>query len=119
MLEGPFEGHLHKTIWIGPDGVQFSVSRLNQRLNLILLLFWMLLLAVSACLVLNAPRQPPSWIDAILGLIMISAAAGSLFCTRSDLKRKIYEKGADGWQPWPRDKQKSYRILRRYAPGEE
>jgi len=118
-LEGPFEGHLHKTIWIGPDGVQFSVSRLNERLNLILFLFWVFLFAVSAYLVLDIPCQPSKWIIIVIGLIAITAAAGSLFFTRSRLRGKIFEYGINDWRLWPEGKQKSPSILRRFGPDEQ
>ncbi len=128
LLEDQFEGHLYKTIWIGPEDVQFSVSRLNERLNLILFLFWAVLILTvltyfgfTACAGLKIGFQPPPWLIVILALIMISAAAGSLYFlyhAQSELKGKVYEDGAGNWQSWPGDKPKKYRILRRYGPDE-
>jgi len=47
VLETEFEGDLHKTVWIGGDGVRWSVSGVNGRLSVCFLFFW-LALAVAA-----------------------------------------------------------------------
>ena len=40
MLEDEFEGRLHKTAWVGPIGVRWSVSGLNERLGSFFVIFW-------------------------------------------------------------------------------
>jgi hypothetical protein len=120
LLEDEFEGRLHKTIWIGQEGIQTSVSQVNRRLHFVLLIFWLGLLAVTTCLVLSLPiwKLPLSVILA-LGLIAILAAGGWLWRARSQLIGEIYEESAKDWQPFSSAvKAKKFRILRRYAPGE-
>ena len=127
LLEDQFEGRLHKTIWIGPKDVQFSVSRLNERLNLIFFLFWAVLF-LAACAYFGFTAygfkvawQPSICLALILALIVISLIVGSLYFlydTQSDLKGEIYEDGADNWRPWPGDKAKKYKILRRFGPDQ-
>ncbi len=41
LLEDAFEGRIHKTVWIGQDGIGHSVSRLNSDLIAIFALFWL------------------------------------------------------------------------------
>jgi hypothetical protein len=109
LLEDQFEAHLHKTIWIGSGGVQFSVSRLNEKLNLIFFLFWMsLFVAIIAYVDLSAYGfkfilQPPRYLVVILASLMFFAATGSLFflyCTKTNLKDEHYD------------------FIRRRGPGE-
>ncbi len=69
LLEDQFEGRLHKTIWIGPKGPQFSVSRLNEKLSFIFFLFWSLLF-----LLVMVVRLTP------LGLKSVSQVFPNLFC---------------------------------------
>lgn len=40
MLEDEFEGRLHKTAWVGPMGVRWSVSGVNERLGSFFVVFW-------------------------------------------------------------------------------
>ena len=125
-LEVRFEGNLHKTIWLGPKGVQFSVSRLNEHLNLILFIFWCaILLATSAyivCTGLKLSYQPAPWLVSIAGPVTavaaLIAAVVFLFCTQSTLEGMIYEEDADDWQRFPGNGPQKYSILRRYGPGE-
>lgn len=43
MLEDAFEGKLHKTIWIDPYGVRWSVSGINDHLSFCFFGFWILI----------------------------------------------------------------------------
>lgn len=45
MLEDEFEGRLHKTAYVGDDGIAWSVSGVNDRLALCFFLFWLAILA--------------------------------------------------------------------------
>ena len=45
MLEDEFEGRLHKTAYVGADGVAWSVSGVNDRLAFCFFLFWLAILA--------------------------------------------------------------------------
>lgn len=40
MLENEFEGRLHKTVYVGSDGISYSVSGINQQLAYYFYLFW-------------------------------------------------------------------------------
>lgn len=40
LLEERFEGHLHKTVWVGGDGIRWSVSGTNGWLNIFFAIFW-------------------------------------------------------------------------------
>lgn len=46
MLEGEFEGHLYKTVYVGRSGTRWSVSGVSEGLSLCFFLFWALLLLV-------------------------------------------------------------------------
>jgi hypothetical protein len=119
MLEDNIEGRLHKTVWIGPRGTQFSVSRLNQQLNLILGLFWLVVLSVTGNVVFQIfIWKLPVLLTATMALIAIFAAAASLWRMRSDLSGEVYEEGAADWKPFHPADNKKFRILLRYAPGE-
>jgi hypothetical protein len=41
MLEDEFEGRLHKTAYVGKDGIAWSVSGVNDRLAFCFFLFWL------------------------------------------------------------------------------
>jgi hypothetical protein len=117
LLEDEIEGSLHKTIWIGPRGIQFSVSRVNERLNFILFIFWLLLLAAVFCIVLQVPIwNTPWWLILVLGSLVIVAATAWLWHTESQLTGRLYEEDTDDWQAFPPEKHKKFRILRRDAP---
>lgn len=45
MLEDEFEGRLHKTAYVGDDGIAWSVSGVNDRLAFCFFLFWLAILA--------------------------------------------------------------------------
>lgn len=47
MLEDEFEGRLHKTAYVGGDGIAWSVSGVNDRLAFCFFLFWLAILASS------------------------------------------------------------------------
>jgi len=44
MLEDDFEGRLHKTAYVGKDGIKWSVSGVNDRLAFCFFLFWLAIL---------------------------------------------------------------------------
>ncbi len=48
MLEGEFEGHLYKTVYVGRDGTAGSVSGINENLAFCFFIFWALLLLVAS-----------------------------------------------------------------------
>jgi hypothetical protein len=99
LLEAEFEGHLHRTIWIAPKkGLQFSVSRLNQRLSFIFFLFWsllfltMLFARLTPFPVKELLSQP---FLCILAAFVLCAAVGAgcwlYFFTRTNLDGEGYE----------------------------
>lgn len=47
MLEDEFEGRLHKTAYVGKDGLAWSVSGVNERLAMCFGLFWIIMLIAS------------------------------------------------------------------------
>lgn len=47
MLEDEFEGRLHKTAYVGDDGIAWSVSGVNDRLAFCFFLFWLAILAAA------------------------------------------------------------------------
>ena len=53
MLEDDFEGRLHKTAYVGKDGIAWSVSGVNDRLGFCFFLFWIAVLA-SAIFSINS-----------------------------------------------------------------
>lgn len=53
MLEDEFEGRLHKTAWVGPMGVRWSVSGVNERLGSFFVVFWGFVVAVAVNRVLS------------------------------------------------------------------
>jgi hypothetical protein len=120
LLEDDLEGRLHKTVWIDREGLRPSVSRVNQRLQLILAGFWGALLLATAWLVLHLRAwAPPSEMVAVFTLIAAGAGALWLWCARSTLEGEICDDGAPGWRSFRPRKPKTFRILRRYAPGED
>ena len=99
LLEDQLEGRLHKTIWIGPKGVQFSVSRLNEKLNFIFFLFWSILFLIMIVRVsLTAfgskfVSQAPPCFPVILASLMFFATVGALcwlYFTRTNLEGERY-----------------------------
>lgn len=59
MLEDEFEGRLHKTAYVGYEGIAWSVSGVNDRLAVCFITFWVGILFSAA---FNAN---PSWITAL------------------------------------------------------
>lgn len=55
MLEDEFEGHLHKTAYVGRDGIRWSVSGVNDRLNQCFWAFWIFMVAAASV------KANPSW----------------------------------------------------------
>lgn len=47
MLEDEFEGRLHKTAWIGPKGVRWSVSGVNERMSFFFVAFWVIAVCIA------------------------------------------------------------------------
>jgi hypothetical protein len=47
MLEDEFEGRLHKTAWVGPIGVRWSVSGVNERLGSFFVMFWVIVTFIA------------------------------------------------------------------------
>ncbi|WP_278373438.1 hypothetical protein [Sphingobium xenophagum] len=47
MLEDEFEGRLHKTAYVGKDGLAWSVSRVNERLGFCFGAFWLVMLIAT------------------------------------------------------------------------
>lgn len=96
MLEDEFEGCLHKTAYVGDDGIAWSVSGVNDRLAFCFFLFWLMILA-SAVFVANS-----SWFSRLPGFLLTrgfqtvaillasAAACGALYA------RKTKFKGAKG-----------------------
>ncbi len=48
MLEDEFEGRLHKTAYVGKDGIRWSVSGVNDRLAVCFVIFWIGTLLVAS-----------------------------------------------------------------------
>jgi len=119
LLEDSIEGRLHKTVWIGARGLQFSVSRINEKLNVLLTVFWLGMLLVAAIAVLEIPvSKPPTWLAVGLSALTLMLAARWLWRTRSKLSGDIYGEEAVDWQPYCSMKTGKFQVLRRYAPGE-
>lgn len=55
MLEDEFEGCLHKTAYVGRDGVRWSVSGVNDRLNQCFWVFWIFVIAAASI------KANPNW----------------------------------------------------------
>ena len=55
MLEDEFEGRLHKTAYVGRDGLAWSVSGVNDRLALCFVAFWVVLFVATVGI------ANPSW----------------------------------------------------------
>lgn len=92
MLEDEFEGRLHKTVYVGNEGIAWSVSGVNDRLAFCFLLFWLAILG-SAVFAANS-----SWLryvpDFVLtngfqtGLILLAAltACGAIYARKTKFK---------------------------------
>jgi hypothetical protein len=48
MLEDEFEGRLHKTAYVGKDGIAWSVSGVNDRLAVCFAIFWISILVTTS-----------------------------------------------------------------------
>lgn len=75
LLEEPFEGRLHKTVWLHNGKVGYSVSRINETVSKALIAFWIvgLLAGVRAAYfkfltILNSPL-----LDVLGGLFWLGA----------------------------------------------
>lgn len=55
MLEDEFEGRLHKTAYVGEDGLAWSVSGVNDRLAICFVVFWIVMLVATVGM------ANPSW----------------------------------------------------------
>jgi hypothetical protein len=96
MLEDEFEGRLHKSVYVGGDGIRWSVSGVNDRLAFCFFLFWLTVLASIIC-ALNAswlahlPDFLFSSLSQIVAIILTTGAAcGALYT------RKTKFRGAKG-----------------------
>lgn len=107
MLEDEFEGRLHKTAYVGKDGVSWSVSGINSRLAMCFFVFWLLVSLFTSILAVSPLVQSFSFDDCLLNwfqthneliqlltIIFILALMG-LACLLLFL-RKSYFTGAKG-----------------------
>jgi hypothetical protein len=114
MLEDEFEGRLHKTVRIGGLGVRWSVSGINDRLNLCFVAFWLFVVVGASARAFGG--RPIEWGLSLTGIdwdrtlllaLILSTAVAALFLLNrlSDLRGAVVELGAnhDGQsvQRWP------------------
>lgn len=96
MLEDEFEGRLHKTAYVGSDGIAWSVSGVNDRLAFCFFLFWLTILG-SAAFAVDA-----SWFDFLPGFVLtngfqaIAIVVAALLAMLVLFVRKTKFKGAKG-----------------------
>lgn len=96
MLEDEFEGRLHKTAYVGDDGIAWSVSGVNDRLAFCFFLFW---LAILASAIFAVDSSWFSWLPAFLltsGFQTISILTATAATCGILYARKTKFKGAKG-----------------------
>jgi hypothetical protein len=129
MLEDDIEGRLHKTVWLSSGHAEFSVSRVNQRLGSILILFWFVVTLYLAQIFIGWPSLTfwsdiPAWCQfmAIVAVIVVSETL--LVCQKTSFDSTIpNEKGEHGtqfkqWSCWSRSSRQALLFIRRRAPYE-
>jgi hypothetical protein len=92
MLEDEFEGRLHKTAYVGEDGIAWSVSGVNDRLAFCFFLFWLAIFA-SAVFAADASwfEGLPAFVFAngfqtILIIVATLTACGALYSRKTKFK---------------------------------
>ena len=108
MLEDEFEGRLHKTAYVGPRGIQWSVSGLNERLSLCFSLFWLFILLAASDAANPSWNLDPAALDlgaitptgggTILAWVGAIAGMAYLYCRPSEMRgeRVPYPEPAGG-----------------------
>lgn len=103
MLEDEFEGRLHKTAWVGPYGLRWSVSGVNERLAFFFVMFWLFAIWFAAD---NFTSGKVVWgfhvehIDGgltVLFLLLLATFAGALWSVLriSDLRGELVQLDLD------------------------
>ena len=96
MLEDEFEGQLHKTAYVGDDGIAWSVSGVNDRLAFCFFLFW---LAILASAIFAVDRSWLHCLPAFMltnGFQIIAILAATVTACVVLFARKTKFKGAKG-----------------------
>lgn len=126
MLEACMEGNLHKTVWLNLKNGSYSVTRLNEVLNCLLLAIWFVLAGVTIYHLCLWPRDwtifgEIKWLLWIGLLLAVASGFAALFlCTRSRLSGCRFEPSDGKWHGFPDHKgDKGKTVLRRLAYGEE
>jgi hypothetical protein len=78
MLEEQFEGHLHKTVWTDYGDLSYSVSKVNGKLTIYFLGFWVAIFSYTAWKTIGEPRFPVPFFFRQLSTQCIEAAGFGL-----------------------------------------
>lgn len=135
MLEDEIEGRLYKTVWLKDGRVEFSVSRINAKIGIFLIVFWFFA-TVWSVYEFTKTSPPTCHLDIpspylIWAVVIAVTVVGvlCLWCQRSDLHgTKPNNDGGHGkefkqrrfWSFWERKTTpKPDEFIRRYAPYED
>jgi len=129
MLEDDIEGRLHKTVWLSNGCTEFSVSRVNQRLGVFLILFWIVVTFYVAKKSIGWPPLTflgdiPSWGQFIIVAAAFGLGVALLVCEKTRLyATEPDDNGGHGKRfeqrsCWCKSAPEPFKLVRRYAPYE-
>jgi hypothetical protein len=128
MLGNEVEGQLHKVVWLPEGKSSFSVSRINERLSFLFILFWIGITLYVALKFVGLPwlhclREFPDWLQLFVIATPITLGALILLCQKTNFSAATQKNGPHG-EPfeqrlclWKRAR-KSPTFIRRYGPDE-
>ena len=133
MLEDEIEGRLHKTVWLSEGKVSFSVSRVNQALGFLFLLFWLVITVYVAYHFVGSPpftlgpdylHNLPAWLQFIIPFVFVAFGVVWLRCRTTRLRGTRPRNDGKHGDPidlsscWRRRIRADQPFIRRYAPDE-
>lgn len=129
MLEAEFEGNLYKTVYVGPDGVGWSLTGVSERLALCFVLFWLLAVIGLSAFVNHWDGHPGHvslaafdtldgmtllcWVLCAVGCYLIQSASTGISGEVYDYPESFSTQKSETVRPALRGEKKRRRLLRR------
>lgn len=129
MLETEFEGNLYKTIYVGPDGVGWSLTGISERLALCFVIFWLSVMVGLSAFVNNWDGHPYHlslaafdtqdgitllcWALCAFGCYLIHSASTGISGEVSSYSESFYTQNSETVRPALLGEKMTRRLLRR------
>lgn len=104
VLEKKLGMNLHRTVWVKSGGVEFSVSRINQRLSFCFFIFWFFVFCFTEIFFVSLNLGYDFFISFFLPIILFASGCVFVWKTKTDLNAVDPCKNDEDFDPgrsWP------------------